>query len=128
MTINNHKQPEQPDTGISNAEIPLALPGTNANAFSFGPTSLLSLPIEIFQEYAGEFKQLAALASDSRERMLYLEMANIWNDAAVKFMCGSDDGSASSSQPKDSEQERDIEREIAAEMGRQRLRAKFTRP
>ena len=49
---------------------------------------VLSLPPQIYREYAAELRELARTAATSSSRALYLKMANTWAYAAVRFEAG----------------------------------------
>jgi hypothetical protein len=42
-------------------------------------------PHQLFREYAAEFMELARKATSVDERFLYLKMANIWQETAIRW-------------------------------------------
>jgi hypothetical protein len=61
-----------------------AYPGSGDVATS----GVLSIPPLIYREYAAELREIARTATDAGSRALYLEMANTWTYAAVRFEAG----------------------------------------
>ena len=49
---------------------------------------VLSIPPQIYREYAAECRALARTATNVSQRGLYLKMANTWTYAAVRFEAG----------------------------------------
>jgi hypothetical protein len=49
---------------------------------------ILSIPPQIYREYAAECRALARTATNESQRGLYLKMANTWTYAAVRFEAG----------------------------------------
>jgi len=49
---------------------------------------VLSIPPQIYREYAAECRALARTATNESQRGLYLKMANTWTYAAVRFEAG----------------------------------------
>ena len=49
---------------------------------------VLSIPPQIYREYAAECRALARSATNESQRGLYLKMANTWIYAAVRFEAG----------------------------------------
>jgi hypothetical protein len=59
-----------------------------SNSTGVVANGVLSIPPQIYREYAAECRALARTATKESQRGLYLKMANTWIYAAVRFEAG----------------------------------------
>jgi hypothetical protein len=59
-----------------------------SNSTGVVANGVLSIPPQIYREYAAECRALARAATNESQRGLYLKIANTWTFAAVRFEAG----------------------------------------